>query len=67
MSKDTNTNEENTVQHHQVAPEFSDLVAKVAALTAQLEKHEQTLENFRTSFKNFDLLITNLKERNRLR
>jgi hypothetical protein len=40
---------------------------KTAELMAKIAEIEQTLESFRTSFKNFDTALALLKDRNRLR
>jgi hypothetical protein len=37
------------------------------AIQEQLKQHEDTLESFRTSFKNLERLYSDLKDRNRLR
>lgn len=39
----------------------------LAAIQTKLEEHQQTIENFRTSFQNLETKIKNLIERNRLR
>jgi uncharacterized coiled-coil protein SlyX len=41
--------------------------SEIEQLKATVAKHEETLENFRTSFKNIDEQLKNLKDRNRLR
>jgi hypothetical protein len=41
--------------------------SKLDELFAMMKAQEETNDNFRTSFKNLEFLIANLKERNRLR
>jgi hypothetical protein len=41
--------------------------SKLEAIQNKLKEHEDTLDNFRTSFQNIETKLKNLIERNRLR